>query len=61
LRAHFLSLLPNPQLEDSLDAQVGSSSEFLCQASCLGQRFFDPFYDRRDISRFEIACREVLD
>jgi hypothetical protein len=57
---HF-SLLLKPQLADSLVAPLRSSCEFLCKPGCLCEGFFNPFYNRCDLSRFEITRSEILD
>jgi hypothetical protein len=38
-----------------------SGCELLCNAGCLRESFFNPFHDRRDLLRFKISRREVLD
>jgi hypothetical protein len=57
---HFPPFL-HPNLPDSLGAPLRGGGKSLGKSRCLRECFFDPFYDLRDLSRFEIACRKILD
>jgi hypothetical protein len=61
LRPRFLPAFLNPHLADSLDTPVRRVTESFGKSRCLRECFFDPFYDLRDVSRFEIARRKILD
>jgi hypothetical protein len=61
LRPRFLPAFLNPHPADSLDTPVRRVTESFGKSRCLRECFFDPFYDLRDLSRFEIARRKILD